>query len=148
MKPAMLALSTFRYSDGPIKLAIEKAKAAGKLVIVYVVDVNLARYMVGSDVGFLSDLRERYEAEVLEEYRVKAEKRVQEIGDRARSQRIEVVAYVRTGRFALECLDIIGQENPECVVTTRSRRPGWVKKFFGSPVDYLIKHAPCPVIEN
>ncbi len=148
MKPVMLALSTFRYSDSPIKLAVEKAKAAGKLVIVYVVDVNLARYMVGSDVGFLSDLRERYEAEVLEEYRNKAEVRVQEIANQARAEGIDVVACVRTGRFALECLDIIGQENPECVVTTRSRRPQWVKKFFGSPVDYLISRAPCPVIES
>ena len=148
MKPVMLALSTFRYSENPIKLAVEKAKASGKLAMVYVVDVNLARYMVGSDIGLFSDLKERCEKEILEEHRKQAEGRVAKIAEEARRQGIDVVTHVRTGRFALVCLDVIDQENPECVVTTRSRRPKWVKKFFGSPVDYLASHAPCPVIES
>ena len=79
MKPVMLALSTFRYSENPIKLAVEKAKASGKLAMVYVVDVNLARYMVGSDIGFFSDLKERCEKEILEEHRKQAEGRVARI---------------------------------------------------------------------
>jgi len=52
MRPVLLALSTFRQSPEAVALAIEKAREPGKLIVVYVVDVNLARYFIGTDVGF------------------------------------------------------------------------------------------------
>jgi len=147
MKPVMLALSSFRYSENPVRLAIEKAKDCGKLVIVYVVDVNLARYLIGSDLGIFPHLKERCEEEMLEEYRMKARERIERIAEDAAGEGVQVKTHVRTGRFAAECLEVVEEEEPGCIVTTRSKRPKWVKRFFGSPVDYLVAHAPCPVIE-
>ena len=48
MKPVLLALSTFRQSELAIKNTIDLAKKKGRnLSVVFVVDVNLARYFIG-----------------------------------------------------------------------------------------------------
>lgn len=143
----MLALSTFRQSKKAIELAIEMAKKNKNLLIVYVVDVNLARYLVGLDIGLYSDLEEKCEEELLKEHRIKGEEKVASIAKMAQKHGINVNSYLRIGRFALESLEIIKIEKPETIITTRSNRPHWVKKIFGSPVDYLIANAGCPVID-
>jgi nucleotide-binding universal stress UspA family protein len=143
----MLALSTFRQSDKAVALALEKAQAGKKLVIVHVADVNLARYLIGTDIGLYPELKEKCEEELLREHEQKGQEKAEFIARRARAAGLDVATYVRIGRFAPVCLEIVGRERPSLVVTTRSRRPAWVKKFFGSPVDYLVAHAGCPVIE-
>ena len=60
--------------------------------------------------------------------------------------RILVKTLVKVGRFAVICLEVVKQTHPSVIVTTRSRRPDWVKKFFGAPVDELIAKAVCPVL--
>lgn len=147
MKKVMLALSTFRQSDKAVELAIEKAAQGNALIVAFVVDVNLARYLVGSDVGLFPGLKERCERELLKDYRDEAETKAGCIVERTERRGISVKAYVTTGRFALECMNVVERENPEVIVTTRSKRPAWVRRFFGSPVDYLIAHAGCPVVE-
>ncbi len=147
MRPIMLALSTFRQSNEAIRLAIEKAKEGKNLMVFFVADVNLARYLIGTDLGLFPELRESYEEEVLEKHRKSGEEIVKSITQKAEQYGIEVKTKVEIGRFALKCLEVVRQENPEVIITTRSRRPEWVKKFFGSPVDYLIANAGCPVIE-
>jgi hypothetical protein len=57
-----------------------------------------------------------------------------------------VKTHVKVGRFAVMCLEVAQKEKPSMIVTTRSQRPVWVKKFFGAPVDDLIAKARCPVI--
>jgi len=143
----MLALSTFRHSQTAVELAIEQAQDGKNLVIVYVVDVNLARYLIGSDIGTFQRLKERYESELLDKHRVLAAERVARMVTRAENRGINVSTHITTGRFALECLKLVQTEQPDVIVTTRSKRPEWVKRFFGSPVDYLKAHAQCPVIE-
>lgn len=147
MKSIMLALSTFRQSKKAIDLALAKAKEGKNLTIVFVVDVNLARYFIGTDVGIYPALKEKCEEEVLQQHRDQAEEEVSVIVKIAEDYGINVKTYISTGRFALECLEIIKKERPELVITTRSERPNWVKRFFGSPVDYLIANAGCPVME-
>jgi nucleotide-binding universal stress UspA family protein len=143
----MLALSTFRQSDRAVELSIQMARSVGRLVVVYVADKNLARYLLGTDVGIFPGLKEKCEAELLREHSEQGSSEVEAIAARARSEGLETGTSVRIGRFALVCLEAIEQEKPSSVVTTRSHRPGWVKRLFGSPVDYLIQNAPCPVIE-
>lgn len=143
----MLALSTFRRSDSAVELAIEKAAETKTLVVAFVVDVNVARYLVGTDVGLFPDLRDRCEEEFLKQNRELAEEGVKRITETAEKRGITVRTYVGIGRFALECMKVIEKERPEVVVTTRSKRPAWARRFFGSPVDYLIANAGCPVIE-
>lgn len=147
MSPVMLALSTFRQSDEAVNLAIKKAKEGRSLTVVYVVDINIERYLMGSKIGFWPGLKERCKAEILKEYEEQARKHVALIVEMAKRYGIDVKTYVRTGRFAFECLEVVRTETPELIVTTRSKRPKWVKRLFGSPVDYLIANAKCPVVE-
>ena len=144
-KPILLALSTFRQSDAAVNLAIEKAKPNRDLVIVYVVDVNLARYLIGVDIA--PQIKQKCEADLLADHKEQGRKNLEAIEQLARQQGLQTRSYLTVGRFALECLPLIAKENPELVVTTRSKRPAWVKRMFGSPVDYLIAHAGRPVIE-
>ena len=145
--PVMLALSTFRHSEKAIETVLAKAAAVGQLVIAYVADVNLARYLIGSGAGILEGLKEKCEEEMLEEHKERGKQRVEVIAKQAKERGLEVSTHVEVGRFALVCLEIVKKTGPSLIVTTRSKRPAWVRRFFGSPVDYLIEHAGCPVIE-
>ena len=145
--PVMLALSTFRRSDRAVELAIELAQECGKLHVVYVADRNLARYLIGTDVEAYPELRHRVEEEILRGHEEQGRQHVESIAQQARAQGVDVDSRVSTGRFALVCLDAIKELGPRMVVTTRSKRSRWVKRFFGSPVTYLVEHAGCPVIE-
>jgi len=115
--------------------------------VVYVADVNLARYFVGTDVGLYRELEESCERELLERHLRAGQKRVAEIVARAQRAGIAATTHVEIGRFARVCLGIVEGERPGLIVTTRSDRPGWVRRFFGSPVDRLTREAGCPVIE-
>lgn len=147
MKKVMLALSTFRQSEAAVRVAIEKAKEGKHLVVVFVVDVNVARYLVGTDAGLYPGLTEKCEEDFLREHRERAEEKVKSIAKAARECGVTAKAYVSTGRFGLECMKVVREEEPELIVTTRSKRPAWVRRFFGSPVDYLVANAGCSVLE-
>ena len=142
----MLALSTFRRSEKAIDVAIDKCREAKKLMVVYVVDINVARYLVGVEEEFFLGLRETCESEMLEKAEKEAREQVTMIAEKAKKEGIQVKTLVQVGRFAVVCLDVVQQGQPSLIVTTRSRRPEWVKKFFGAPVDELIAKAGCPVI--
>jgi nucleotide-binding universal stress UspA family protein len=145
--PVLLALSTFRRSDEAIRVALDRAVGPGRLVIVYVADVNLARYMVGTDVGLSAGLERKCEEEVLAEHEREGRQHVAEIEELAREAGVEASSEVRIGRFGLVSMEVVGRERPSLIVTTRSERPHWVRRFFGSPVDYLMASAGCPVVE-
>ncbi len=147
MAAVMIALSTFRHSKKAVDLAIERARHGGQLIIVYIVDINLARYFIGSDVGLYENLKSKCEQEILEDHRRIARSRVSAIVHQAEEQSIAVKNHVQTGRFALKTLALAETYQPEVIITTRSNRPKWVKRFFGSPVDTLIACASCPVVE-
>jgi nucleotide-binding universal stress UspA family protein len=144
--PVMLALSTFRQSDKTVELALEKAKDVGRLIVVNVVDINLARYFVGSDVSLFPDLKEKCEAELLQKHEAEGRERASAIAERASKAGIEAQVHVEVGRFAIVCLRLVREMKPSLIITTRSKRPEWVRRFFGSPVDELIRKAGCPVI--
>jgi len=141
----MLALSTFRQSEKAIAIAIEKARDVRKLMVVYVADVNLARYFVDVDLGLFGELRETCEEDLLKQHEKSGKKHVATITAKAENEGIVVQSYSQIGRFALVCLEIVERVKPSLIVTTRSKRPEWVKKFFGAPVDDLIANAGCPV---
>jgi nucleotide-binding universal stress UspA family protein len=147
MKPVMLALSTFHGSDEAIRLAIEKAKKGRNLVVFFVVDLNLAGYLIGTDLSLLPKLRHCYEEEVMEEQKKSAEALVTSIAQKAERYGIKAKTKVETGRFSCRCCEIVKQEPPELIITTRSKRPEWVRKLFGSPLNHLISNVECPVIE-
>jgi nucleotide-binding universal stress UspA family protein len=82
---------------------------------------------------FLSNVPQRY---------------VENIEKEAHKEGISVKLVFEVGRFGIICVDIMKKENPKMIIITRSKRPEWVKKLFGSPVSYLIENASCPVIEQ
>ena len=141
----MLALSTFRQSEKAIDIALEKAQQAKKLMVVYVADVNLARYFVDVEPGFFGELRETCEEDLLKQHEKTGRQHVAAITARAEKEGIEVRSYSQIGRFAVVCLEIVEQVKPSLIVTTRSKRPEWVRKFFGAPVDDLVSNAGCTV---
>jgi len=142
----MLALSTFRRSEKAVAVAIEKCLDVKALMIVYVVDINVARYIVGAEEAFLFDMKDQNEAELLEKAKKDALEAVAKIAEEAEKKGIQSKTMVKVGRFAVICLEVVKQTHPSLIVTTRSRRPEWVKKFFGAPVDELIAKAVCPVL--
>lgn len=142
----MLALSTFRKSEKAIDVAIERCRETKKLMVVYVVDINTARYLVGVEEEFYLGLRETCESEILEKAEKEGQAHVATIAGQAEKSGIQVKTGVQLGRFAVVCLDVVKEVRPSLIVTTRSRRPEWVKKFFGAPVDELIAKAGCPVV--
>jgi len=143
----MLALSTFRQSEKAIDTAMEQAREVKKLMIVYVADVNLARYLSYVDHGLVPELKKTCESDLLQKHEKAGWEHVTPIVERAKKEGIEVKTHIQVGRFAIVCLDLVQQVQPSLIVTTRSKRPEWVRKFFGAPVDDLIAKAGCSVTE-
>ena len=142
----MLALSTFRQSGAAARLAMEKAAKTGRLVVVFIVDSDLARYISFEELGVLPE-REEYEKELLETHERLARTRMKLLLRMARKRGIKVGRRIRKGGFGIECVKLARKLSPSLVVTTRSARPAFLRRVFGSPVDYLIANAGCPVIE-
>ncbi|MGO9312851.1 MAG: universal stress protein [Syntrophobacteraceae bacterium] len=140
----MLALSTFRKSEVAVHTAMQNAKRTRKLCVVFVADLNLAGYFIATEIP--PAYKEMYEAEILKLDERVGLAHVEEIGAEARREGIEMKAVVKIGRFAVVCLDLVKEEKPSMIVTTRSQRPEWVRRLFGSPVDALIEKAGCPVL--
>ena len=142
----MLALSTFRRSEQAIDVALSRSREGKKLMIVYVIDINMARYLVGIEEEFIVGLKDTCEEELLEKAEKEAKEHVAAIAGNADKLGIQTKALIQRGRFAIITLDVVKQVKPSLIVTTRSKRPEWVKKFFGAPVDELINKAGCPVV--
>jgi len=139
----MLALSTFRRSGPAVDTAIQMARDIKKLYIVYVIDINLARYLVGCEIS--PEMQDRCEADLLKQYEKDGLAQVEDIALKARMEGIQIESAIQVGQFTTVCLDVVKRAKPSSLVTTRSRRPQWVKILFGSPVDELIEKADCPV---
>ena len=140
----MLALSTFRKSEAAVQTAIEKAKITRKLFVAFIADMNLARYYIATEVSPRD--KEMYEAEILKLDEKEGLAKVKKIAATACLEGIEMNSLVTIGRFGIVCLDVVKKEKPSLIVTTRSNRPEWVKKIFGSPVNELVDKAGCPVL--
>lgn len=143
----LLALSTFRRSEEAVKAALRYLKPGGRLSILWVVDVNLARYFVGTDAGLYGNLKQRCERDLLRQHEEEGRKAADTIAAQARTEGFAVDVDVTVGRFGLVAEEKARRFSPQLIVTTRSNRPGWVKRLFGSPVNYLIDHSDCPVID-
>ena len=141
----MLALSTFRKSGGAVNKAMEKARNGNRLSIVFVVDIDIARYFIGAENEFFCELKERCESDLLRRHEQEGREYAEEIAGIASEAGIETEVHIEVGRFGAVCLDMALRLKPACIVTTRSKRPDWVKQFFGAPVDEVVSKAGCPV---
>jgi len=146
-RPVMLALSTFKYSDKAIEAAIEKANQCKKLIIVYGHQINLWLYFLETDIGFYPCWKEQCEKELLAEIHQQWEQKIKSIANRAKAENLLVTTYVRAERFRTLCMNVVNKENPSLIITQKTLRPSWFRRFFGSPTDYLASHTECSVIE-
>ena len=140
----MLALSTFRKSEAAVLTAMQKARIKQKLCVVFVADMNLARYYVATEVP--PAMKEMYEADILKLDEKEGLAQIEEIAAQARREGIEVTSFAKIGRFAFVCLEVAKTVRPSLIVTTPSQRPDWVRRLFGSPVNELVEKAGCPVL--
>jgi nucleotide-binding universal stress UspA family protein len=147
MGPVLLALSSFRLSQKAIETAFSEAAKVNSIIISFIVDVNLHRYLLTSDLMATTELEHEYEQEMLDDYKEKGEKLVKDLEAIAQEAGLTYKSYFAIGRFGLINEEIAKKEQPSLIVTTRTNRPQWVKLLFGSPVSYLISRVSCKVIE-
>ena len=148
-RPILLALSTFRQSDELVEHTIQAARRSRQpLIIAFVVDVNLPRYFTESGAIAGTPLREQSEKEMLEDFRRQAATITRSIEQTAQQSDIPCSSSVVVGRFGVEILMQASEHRPSFITLTRSKRPDWVRRLFGSPVDSIIRDAGCPVYED
>ena len=147
-QPILLALSSFRQSDAEIAAALSRcAEAGAPLVVLFVVDINLARYLTESGTLHGSTLRQQLEDGLLDDHRRQAETSLRRAAEMASAAGVACRTVLRTGRFADEVKSVVEAEQPQLVILTRARRPDWLRRLFGSPVGRLTADLgkACPV---
>ena len=149
MKPILLALSTFRQSDSLVQKTIQLAKQEGRqLIVLFVVDINLTRYLIDSQTIPGTHFRQECKEEMVAEYKEMADAKVEAITSQVIEAGVPCETIVVTGRFGIETVNVIRERTPEKIILTGSKRPRWIRQLFGSPVDYIIEHTICPVLED
>lgn len=137
-KRVLLALSSFRHNRQQIQYALDLCRAEeAELVTLFVVDVNLARYFAGSGVMAGTTLREQMEQGLMDDQIRQAEEVLEGVCKLAAEQEVPCRTMLKVGRFAIETRAVVAAEAPDVIVVTRARRPEWLRKLFGSPVDSL-----------
>lgn len=137
-RPILLALSSFRWAEQEIEQALaDCARFGARLHVLFVVDVNLARYFANSGVMAGTSLRDEMEHGLLEDHRRQAREVLERVSALASQRGVECLTDLRVGRFAEEVRAVAGELGPGIVIMTRARRPQWLRRLFGSPVDRL-----------
>lgn len=137
-RPVILALSSFRYTEKEVEHALRRCADQGApLVALFVVDVNVARYFAASGVMVGTSLREEMEHGVMEEHKRQAREALDRVCATAAERGIECKPVLAVGRFAEEAKNAVREEEPQVIILTRARRPEWLRRLFGSPVDRL-----------
>ena len=137
-KPILLALSSFRQKEQQIQAALDLcARAGAPLLALFVVDINLARYHVASDMMVGESLRKRLEEGVMEEQEARGRAALDRVKALADARGIPCTTCLRMGRFAQEVKAVVLSHDPAAVVLTRANRPEWLRRLFGSPVDQI-----------
>lgn len=143
----LLALSTLRHCEHAIDLALAQAALTHHLTLIYVVDQDVACCLSGADMGLVPQLRDLAVEEIMAEREAEGRRRVEPVVRRALEMGIHVTAGISRGHFSEACLSAIAAGHPALVVTTRSGRPEWARRLWGSDVDRVVAAAPCPVVE-
>ena len=108
----LLALSSFRYSDREVGAALDLCRELeAELLVLFVVDVNLARYFAGTGVMAGTSLREQMEKGLLDDQKRQAEETLEKVRQAAEARGIACRALLKVGRFAVETRAVVAAES-------------------------------------
>ncbi len=145
--PVMLVLSSNNKPEKATELALKKAAGCKRLVLVYVLKINLAQYFVGTDAGIYPGLKKDCEKEFMDKHREDAGKKVKAIVKRANSAGINVKHYIQAENFSLENNVLIDSEKPALIVLNRSKKSFQFRNLFKTRHLSLNNDIRIPVFE-
>jgi len=108
-----------------------------RLITIFIVDVNTARYFAGTGVVAGSSLRDKMEEGLLDEHQKQAREVLDRVEQMAGERGIECRTFMKTGRFAEEVRLVACEVGVDVIIVTRAQRPEWMRRLFGSPIDRL-----------
>ncbi len=149
MEKFLLSLAARYYNDDLIKYAVDFAKKRkASLSVLFVLDEEVTNGVIDQlkDVGFIgdkpsSDLR----GAVLSEYEEQAKAQINSIKEVAQKEGLELSTDLIQGDFVDATLARAMDGAVDIIILNRERQGAVSKLFKGSPVDRLIKNAPCEV---
>ena len=150
MKNILLVLSTTRQSPKTIDAAFEKAKQEkSDLTALFVLDSEMPETIFEklTDIGFTGDKpSQQLHDSILQEYRVRGDKKLKELEDVAESLNVSFKTIIREGDFAKECLTAISEEEADFVIITRKKRSSLSRFIFGSAISEINSKAQCEML--
>jgi nucleotide-binding universal stress UspA family protein len=131
--------------DASIKLAKEKN---AELVVMFVIDNEYADKVSTTlqDLGWIGNKpSDNFYASLLDEYRIQAEMKLEEISRRAKAENIPFRSFIKTGRLITVILKVAHLEQPDLIVITRRKHSKLSRLILGSLSNALRKKVSCPV---
>lgn len=150
MKKILLVLSAACHLEKPIERALENAKSEeASLAILFVVDQKAADSITTllTNSGFIGEKpSDELRSTLMQEYRQRARKHVEDTAELARQKGIETSTYIREGELEKECLGLIKELGIDLLVVPRCGRTPISELVTGSACDRLKINAPCDVL--
>ncbi|MBI2082726.1 MAG: universal stress protein [Deltaproteobacteria bacterium] len=149
MLTVLLVVSTTRESPKTVEYALKRVKELNaRLVTLCVIDTKLPQAIQEklADSGFVGDKPgEGFFKDVMEEYRQRGERKLQEICQAAEKLSIPTKGILREGDFIKECLNAIEEEKAYVVIIGKKKISKLSQFIFGSPIKQIESNARCPV---
>ncbi len=149
MEKFLLSLAARYYNEDLVKYALAFAKQKkATLIVLFVLDEELTNGIIDQliDVGFIGDKpSEELRGAVLNEYEEQAKKQLNSIKTIAEKEGVKISTSVVNGDFVDTTLARAIDNAVDLIILNRERKGAVSKLFKGSPVDKLIKNAPCEV---
>lgn len=144
--PVMLVLFSDKKADKAIALAFKKAEKSKTLILVYVIDDNLAPYFVGTDAGLYPALKEICERDLLEKYWQEAVAKMDQLAQSAKTLGIQVRKHILTKSDYQKDSDLFRAEKPALIISGESRKGFGLKSLMRQPEIQTFKNTGIPVI--
>jgi len=142
-------VSFLRIEPETIEASISLAKEKNaELVVMFVIDNEYADKVSTTlqDLGWIGNKpSDNFYDSLLQEYRVQAEMKLDEIARRAKAEEISFRTMIKTGRLITVILQVAHLEQPDLIVITRRKHSKLSRLILGSLSNSLRKKVTCPV---
>ena len=150
MQSKILTIVSFlRVAPKTIEASISLAKEKNaELVVMFVIDSEYADKVATTlqDLGWIGNKpSHNFYDSLLNEYRIQAETKLDEIARQAKLEKIPFRAIIRTGHLISVALQVAHLEEPDLIVITRRKHSKLSRFIFGSLSNSMRKKVNCPV---